>query len=75
LRLLLVDLRPPTVGAEVIGIGIGEGEGKGKAFITVVVDPFAPTFLGEFEFFFAPIPGIQSKKPILLRAILFFLVT
>jgi hypothetical protein len=73
LRLLLVDLRPPTVGAEVIGIG--EGEGEGKAFITVVVDPFAPTFLGEFEFFFAPIPGIQSKKPILLRAILFFLVT
>jgi hypothetical protein len=67
------------VGAEVIGaaVVIGKGKGVGKGFMTAVVDPFAPApaFLGEFEFFFAPIPGIQSNQPILLRAILFFLVT
>jgi hypothetical protein len=69
------------VGAEVIGaaVVIGKGIGVGKGFMTAVVDPFAPApapaFLDEFEFFFAPIPGIQSNQPILLRAILFFLVT
>ena len=83
LRLLLIDLRrPPTVGAEGAAIFIGAtdpGTGTGTGFMTAIVDPFAPApapaFLGEFEFFFAPIPGIQSNQPILLRAILFFLVT
>jgi hypothetical protein len=64
------------VGAEGVTIFIG-ATGPGKAFMTAIVDPFAPApaFLGEFEFFFAPIPGIQSNQPILLRTILFFLVT